>query len=67
MTNIYTHAVLATYTTYTYTIMHTLLTIHILQYNNTDLIYGWRIYNVFFNYIDKLQVNIQVTKMLHFF
>ena len=40
--------------------MHT-LTIHKLQCNHTDLI------TMLFSIIERLHVNIQVTKMLHFF
>ena len=51
-----------TYTTYSTNILLTyILTIHKLQCNHTYLI------RMLFSIIERLHVNIQVTKMLHFF
>ena len=46
--------------------MHTLLTMHKLQCNNTDLI-TVSLFTMLFSIIERLHVYIQVTKLLPFF
>ena len=65
---IYTYIVLATFTTYTntiyaYTSYNTYITMQSHWFNYSLLIFNTMLLSI----IEKLHVNIQATKMLHFF